>query len=135
MRILTALLAAGSFVLAIVSSSDHAPAQEKGIALKSGESAELGTVYWIARDCRSKLTNFGGIDILEGPSEVTVTIREQPVKPERRSCTDKVPGGMLVIKAGDIKEQSHSKLTFRVNYKTKDGDRQSSRIYNLSLYP
>ena len=114
----------------------NAWAQEKGIALKNGETAELGTTYWVSTsDCRSLLTKFNGIDVLEGPPGVSVTIREEMVRPRPKSCTKTVPGGMILVKADEVKEPWKGKLTFRINYKLKDGDRQSSRTYNLSLYP
>jgi hypothetical protein len=42
-----------------------------------------------------------------------------------------VPGGTVVVSAKEVKEVSHSKLTYRVKYKTKDGDRQSTYTQSL----
>jgi hypothetical protein len=113
----------------------HAQIKVSDIALKSGESAEMGKIYWIVRGgtCKSTLEKIESIEILEGPPELTVTVREEMVLPNE--CTKKVPGGMVVLSAKDVKAPVHGKLVYRVKYKTKDGDRQSSYIYNVALYP
>ncbi len=41
----------------------------------------------------------------------------------------------MTITAKDIDDQSYSKLTLRITYKTKDGDRKFSQVFNLSLFP
>jgi hypothetical protein len=46
-----------------------------------------------------------------------------------------VPGGKVVATAKDVKEPKEAKLTYRVKYKTKDGDRQTSKVYTISLFP
>jgi hypothetical protein len=52
-----------------------APAQAQtisgtlAIALKSGESFELGDVYWISSTCNSMLIGTPEVEILDGPPE------------------------------------------------------------------
>jgi hypothetical protein len=46
-----------------------------------------------------------------------------------------VPGGTVVATAKDVTEPKQGKLTYRIKYKTKDGDRQTGHIYNVSLFP
>jgi len=75
------------------------------------------------------------IEVLEGPPEVTLAIKEGMVLPRNQNCANRVPGGTLVAKAKDVKEPMDAKLTYRVKYKTKDGDRQTSRVYDVSLFP
>jgi len=82
----------------------HAGGQEpapRSFSIKSGESVDLGTTYWIRfNDCLSLLTAFAGVDVLEGPPEVTLSIREQEVYPRQQSCqNNKVPGGVVVATA------------------------------------
>jgi hypothetical protein len=105
------------------------------IALKSGESTEMGPIYWITRgaNCRSTLEKILGIEILEGPPELSIKIVEQPVLPN--DCTKKVPGGIVILSAGDVAAPVHSKIVYRIKLKTKDGERQSSFIYSVALYP
>jgi hypothetical protein len=118
---------------AIVCSGIAAEAQ--GIALRSGELAELGDVYYVSRDCKSLLTAVPEVEIMEGPPGVTVTIRDAQVTPHAESCANPVRGGKVTISAGDIAKRSDSALVLRFKYKTRSGDRQSSRRYKLSLFP
>jgi hypothetical protein len=104
------------------------------VALKNGESVELGTVYYIA-NCRSIMTAKPEIEVLEGPAEVTVTIKEGMVLPRNQNCPNKVPGGTIVATANGITESKLTKLFYRVKYKTKDGDRQTANGYYVGLFP
>jgi hypothetical protein len=104
------------------------------IALKSGESATLGELYWISH-CKSLLKSTPEAEILDGPSNVIVTVKEAMILPRFQSCSNKVPGGNLILSAKDIDDPSVSRLTVRVTYRTKDGDRQRSQVFNISLLP
>jgi hypothetical protein len=110
-----------------------ARAQDR-IAVKSGESVELGLVYWIT-NCRSIMVGLPEIEVLEGPPELTLSIKEGPVLPRRQNCANRVPGGTIVLTAKDIKEPGVAKLTYRLKYKTKDGDRSRGHVYAVSLFP
>jgi hypothetical protein len=125
-----------SFALATIVGAAEVHAQTSGqrIALKDGESVELGNVYWVA-NCRSIMVGIPEIEILEGPREVTLAVKEGMVLPRRQNCASKVPGGTIVATAKDVKEPSEAKLTYRLKYKTKDGERQTSNVYNFSLFP
>lgn len=102
--------------------------------VKSGESIEIGTVYYVSH-CRSIMVGMPELQVLEGPSEVSLSIREEPVLPRTQGCANKIAGGTIMLTAKGITEPSESKLAYRVNYKTRDGDRQTSRTYLISLYP
>jgi len=104
------------------------------IAVKNGESVDLGVVYWVA-NCHSIMVGLPEIEMLEGPPGVTLSIREEPVLPRRQGCADKVPGGTVVLTAKEVTERSDTKLTYRVKYKIKDGPRQTSQSYMISLFP
>ena len=75
------------------------------------------------------------IEVLEGPTEVSLSVREEPVLPRRQGCAKKIPGGTLMLTAKGVTEPVEAKLAYRVKYKTKDGDRQTSQVYIVSLYP
>ena len=75
------------------------------------------------------------IEVLEGPKNVALSIREEQVLPRRQGCAAKVAGGTLVLTAKDVTEPAEAKLTYRVNYKTKDGPRQTSHAFMVSLFP
>src|SRR5262249_27967715 len=102
------------------------------IALKSGESVELSLVYSI-RNCRSIMVGNPDVEVLEGPEEITLAIKPGMVLPRAQNCAKSVPGGTLVATAKAVTERKDAKLTYRVKYKTKEGDRQVSVIYNVSL--
>jgi hypothetical protein len=104
------------------------------IALKNGESTELGSLYWISH-CRSLLKEMPEVELLEGPSTLSVSVKKDMVLARRQGCPNKVPGAKLVVSAKDVEDPSLSTITIRVTFRTKDGDRQLSQIYNLSLLP
>jgi hypothetical protein len=112
----------------------HAETSARRIVLKSGESVELHTVYWVV-NCRSILVGMPELEVIEGPEQVTLAIKEGKVIPRRQNCANPVAGGTLVATAKDITEPMEAKLTYRVKYKTKDGDRQLGHVYSISLYP
>jgi len=106
----------------------------RSIALKNGESMDLLPVFG-EKNCRSILTETPKVEVLEGPPEIKVTVREEMVAPRRAACKDKIKGGMVVVTANDVKARTEGKLTFRVKYKGKDGDRQTAHTYNVTLFP
>jgi hypothetical protein len=112
----------------------HAQGERQKLALKNGESVELGPLYWVV-NCRSTMIGLPEIEILEGPPEVTLSVKEAQVLPRRQGCAAKVPGGTLMLSAKGITEEVETKLTYRVKYKTKDGNRQTSNGYIVSLFP
>jgi hypothetical protein len=104
------------------------------IALKNGETVEV-TEVGLAINCRSILTSTPVAEVMEGPSEVTVTVKEAMVIPRVQNCNKPIKGGKLIFTAKDIEDYSTSKLTVRITYHTKDGDKQYSLSYNITLYP
>ena len=109
-------------------------AQSDRIALKSGESVALGPVYWVA-NCRSIMVGLPEAEILEGPPGLALSVKEAMVLPRRQKCPAKVAGGILSATAKDVKEPIKATLTYRLKYKTKDGERQTSHVYGVSLSP
>jgi hypothetical protein len=124
------------FGIAVLANAVGAHAQEtpKRIVLKSGESVELRNYSFIV-DCQSTMLGTPGLDVLEGPEEISLALKEGTVIRRDRGCSTPVPGGKVVATAKDIKEPKEAKLTIRLNYHTKDGDRQSSNVYILQLFP
>jgi|ERR1700730_8370720 len=106
------------------------------IALKSGETLDLGPVYYV-RNCRSIAVGKPEAEILEGPQGISVMVKEGDVIPRNQGCANKVPGGTLLLTAPmEIEDPSFTRLIVRVTYKTKaEGDRKFSAVYNLSLIP
>lgn len=108
--------------------------QPRRLALKNGESIEIGTVYWVV-NCRSIMLGMPDVEVLEGPPGLKLSIQEGPVLPRRQGCAAKVPGGTLMMTANGVTEKTEARLTYRIKYKTKDGDRQSSNTFIVSLFP
>ena len=45
------------------------------LALKNGESTELSDLYWVNSSCKSMLKGTPEVEVLDGPSGVTATIK------------------------------------------------------------
>jgi hypothetical protein len=118
---------------AVYLSSAAALAQNR-IVLKSGETTDLQQVYFV-RGCESMLIGNPEVEVLEGPPELTLSIKQGMVIPQIQRCGKPVPGGMLVATAMDVKEPKQAQLTYRIKYKTKVGDRQEGGVLNVSLFP
>lgn len=122
-------------VLSFVSAAAQAPEPHESIALKSGETADLGNLFWVA-NCKSLLVGPISAEVMDGPPGVTVSVKQQNVLPRKFNCAKEVPGGRLIISAPqEIKEKATGTLVVRVKYPTKDGERQASRTINMFLVP
>jgi hypothetical protein len=129
-RVLTASL----LLAAIVTDGVKAQTAPGRLALKNGESVELFPVYWVI-NCRSVMIGLPEIEVLEGPPQLSLIIREEKVLPRRQGCAAQVPGGTLLLTAKDVTEKAEARLTYRLKYKTRAGDRQTSGTYIVSLFP
>jgi hypothetical protein len=135
MRLKFAALTAVHVAVMFCSTGVFAQAADTTIALKSGETAELGNLFWVA-NCRSLLKGSMTVEVLEGPPEVTASIREQKIVPHAQNCAKPVDGGILLLTAPkEIKQRTQAKVVLRVKYPTVDGERQKSRDIDLILVP
>jgi hypothetical protein len=96
------------------------------IALKNGESTELGDEYWINSNCKSLLKSTPEVEILDGPPGVTAAIIAAKVVPHLFSC---------VNPAKDVQDYSYTRMVVRTRYKTLDGNRERSVTINIALFP
>jgi hypothetical protein len=128
------VLSAVSAAVTFFSVAVFAQAAE-AIALKSGETVEIANLLWAA-NCRSLLNGPITVEVLQGPPEVTASIREQKVIPHIQNCAKPVVGGILLLTAPkEIKERTQAKVILRVKYPTVDGERQKSHDIDLTLVP
>ena len=104
------------------------------IVLKGGESVQIKNVYYVS-NCRSIMIGLPEIEVLEGPPQVTLSVKEGMVLPRRQNCANRIPGGNLMVTAKEVSEPLQAKVTYRVKYKTKDGERQRGDSFLLSLFP
>lgn len=122
----------------LVSGSAHAQFMMIGgsatVAIKSGETLDLGQVYWVSQ-CRSLLKETPTVEVLDGPPQISASIKEAMVVPRWQGCAKGVNGGILQVSAKDIDDPSFTHLTLRIHYKTRDGDRRRGAVINLQLVP
>ena len=133
----TALVGFSLVAAAVLAANIKANAQDaspKVVALKNSESIDLTSVYYVS-NCKSILVGLPEVEVLEGPPGAVLSLREEPVLPRRQGCAQKVAGGTLVLTAKDVTERKDGKLTYRLKYQTKDGPRQVSNSYIVSLFP
>lgn len=115
-----------------VMSGAQAQKASRHIALKSGETTELRNFYFV-QHCRSLMIGTPVVDVLEGPQELTVSLKEGEKVPSK--CTNRVPGGTVIATAKDVKATKEAKLTIRLRFKTRVGERQSVSSFFVSLFP
>jgi len=108
--------------------------QTQRIAAKSGETIELFNVL-AQVNCRSILLGTPEVEVLEGPPEMTLTVKEQMVFAPRTDCPNKFKGGTVMAAIGKVDHPIEGKLTFRVKFKTKAVNNQQAYTYNYSLFP
>jgi hypothetical protein len=108
--------------------------QTQRIAAKSGETIELFPVF-AQVNCRSILLATPEVEVLEGPPELTLSVREQMVPVPAADCHNKIKGGILIATIGEVKKPIEGKLTLRIKYKTKTVNNQVARTYYYSLFP
>jgi hypothetical protein len=112
-----------------------AASPQETILMKAGETVDLGPVYWIS-NCRSLLQSTPVAEVMEGPPQLTVSVKEKMVLPRKQSCARPVSGGELTLSAAkDINVRTEGKLFVRVKYQTKDGERQTGREIDYTLFP
>jgi hypothetical protein len=119
-----------------ISSAIKGQIASQRLAVRNGETIELHAVYYVSH-CRSIMIGLPEIEILEGPPEVGLSIREEPVLPRRQGCAAKVAGGTLLLTAKGVtdKNKIEANLTYRLKYRTKDGPRETSSTYFVQLFP
>ena len=114
-------------IAAVVSVAALPAVAQQRLAVKNGETVELGTAYYIS-NCKSIALGKPEVEVLDGPKEVALSIKEGMVVPRKYNCAKPVAGGTVLLTARDVAEPLDSTLTYRVKYKTKDGDRQVSHV-------
>lgn len=104
------------------------------VALKSGESVDLGDLSW-TNNCKTFLKGTPQVEILDGPPGVTAAVKEKMVLPRMAQCSKRVKGGNLSLTVGDISEESVSSLRLRLKYETLEGRRDRNISVRVVLVP
>jgi hypothetical protein len=114
---LRSICAAFSLCVTVILGASAASAQTltgaPTIALKSGETTELGNLYWVV-NCRSQIKSTPTVEVIDGPPGIAVTVKDAMVVPRSGGCAKPVAGGKMMIAANDIEDYSHTRLTIRV---------------------
>ena len=124
-RTLLGLLAALPVIVPVLAGAEPA-------VLAAGQSVDLGVVFW-ADGCTSTLLTIVGVDVLEAPAGVELSIRKEDVL-ARPGCT-KIPGGVVVASVKSVSAPLTGTVRYRVRYRTLNGPRQSEHSAQLSLQP
>jgi hypothetical protein len=72
---------------------------------------------------------------MDGPPGVTASVTEAMVLPRYQQCAKQVKGGKLRLTVDRVEDESHTVMTLRIKYKTKDGEREKSITLTLALFP
>lgn len=115
-----------------VAAAAPAPRPEP-IVLQAGQSVDLGAVYW-AEGCTSNLLTIVGIDMLDGPPGLKLSVRKEDVVPATPGCA-KVPGGVVVATIDSVTRAEVVSIKYRVRYRSLNGPRQSESVKELALKP
>ena len=110
-------------------------ANAQSLALRSGETFELGEFWYVSKDCKSLLVGLPKLEIMDGPPGVSVAIKEAMVTPHAVSCANPVRGAKIMISAKDVDSYSQTQLVVRIMYQTRNGERQATRRFTVSLFP
>jgi hypothetical protein len=116
----TRRLAYAAFTLALFAAAD-ARADDRTITIKSGETVELIRLYNVM-NCKSISKSAPVAEILVGPPQLSLSLKEAKVLPWKApQCKEEVPGAILSLVAGDVKEASISTIVVRWKYNTVYG--------------
>ena len=108
------------------------------LSMKGGDTLPVRVVTFVTATCDPLFLNFEGIDIMEGPPEVSLQFEPGMVHTftPGRDCPKPVKGGTVMATAAkDIAAQKEALLTFRVRFKTKQGPWQYTVRYRVLLFP
>jgi hypothetical protein len=140
MRGISALAIACAIALPAYAQQQQPIAAPIVFSIRGGETLLLHLFASVTADCVSTFTGFDGIDILDGPPEITLKFEPGKVIVSTvagRVCNKPVTGGTLFITATkDISEQMEANLTFRVRYRTKHSNSSTWTFrYHLLMFP
>jgi hypothetical protein len=122
MRVISASAIACAIALSAHAQQQQIPAPTL-FSIMGGETLLLRQLGWTTADCVSLFVSLEGIDILEGPPEVTLKFEPGQISnlttPAGKVCPKPSPGGNIMITASkEITEQKEASLTVRLRVKS-----------------
>jgi dienelactone hydrolase len=119
----------------IAKAQDHSSLQL--FSIKSGETLPIRVVTLVTATCDPLFLDFEGIDVLEGPPELSLQFEPGMVHTftTTHECPKPVNGGTVVGTAKEVTGRKEALLAFRVRMKTKQGPKQLTARYRVLLFP
>jgi hypothetical protein len=109
-------------------------AQDGTLKAKSGEVIDLRPVFRQV-NCRGTLLATPEVEVLQGPPELILSVRDEMVEVPEANCPRKIKGAMVVVTVGQVSQPIEGRLVFRVKYKGKYRNTQTGHAYDFSLSP
>jgi hypothetical protein len=126
-------LSCAAFALLLLQTATVAKA-EISLAIKNSETLEVMPLYYHS-GCKSLLTKPPSAEILDGPPQLTISVKEKQVLARAQQCAKPISGGILQITAKDVTDVVTSTVVVRIKYQTKDGDRFRSETLRVTMVP
>jgi hypothetical protein len=121
-------------VLPLLAGGTPSLAQDGTLKAKSGEVIDLRPVFRQV-NCRGTLLATPEVEVLQGPQELALSVRDEMVEVPEASCPRKIKGAMVVATVGQVSQPLEGRLVFRVKYKGKYRNTQTGHAYDFSLSP
>jgi hypothetical protein len=127
---------------AIAASVSVAFAQNYGkqvfpFSIRDGETLILRRVTSTTNNCGPLFLKVEGIDVLEGPEELTFTSEERMARTSTvtKDCDDEVPGAAIMVTAKDVTTRKEAEVVLRARMQTKNGPWKSTIRSHVLLFP
>jgi hypothetical protein len=131
MRIRSVVLGSG-LLLPLLAAATPASAQDGTLRAKSGEVIDLRPVFRQI-NCRGMLLATPEVEVLQGPPELTLSVRDEMVEVPDANCPKKIKGAMVVVTVGQLSHPVEGRLIFRVKYRGRYRNTQTGHAYDFSL--
>jgi hypothetical protein len=127
---------------AIAISAGVALAQDYGnmiyaFSIRDGETLVLRRVTTVTNGCESMFVKAEGVDVLEGPSELSFKLEPGLVRTAvaGKDCPKPVSGTVVYVSAKNVKEPKDQVVTIRVRMETTNGPWQSTIRTRILIFP
>jgi hypothetical protein len=112
-------------------------------SIKNGETLPLRFFTAVTNDCVLTYDGFEGVDVLDGPPEVSVSTKDSSgavnIQNTGKVCPNPFPGVTISISVKDLSEAKEAPLVIRVRFRYKQAyaikSWQTTYRYHLMMYP
>jgi hypothetical protein len=114
----------------------QSPSLPETISIRDGETVALGKVGWTSSArCESFFKSVQQVQMMEGPSEISLKFEPGKVLFTSEKCKRYVNGGTIMATAKGVTDYMDSMLVYRVRFEGKDGPHEITGRYHLLLFP